>query len=149
MQSISNFDEAGWYPFKYYLQGFLSLVAYAQGREPFASYESLEQLHRFLFVLGITHVSYSFVTIALSMLKVSYPFFNVYCTSLHFQCVSMFLEFLSQECLKYSPNSCRSIAGEHGKIRQGQWLFRAYKVNIFLVLGWTLGDILSLIFLKW
>ncbi|KAF8405062.1 hypothetical protein HHK36_009959 [Tetracentron sinense] len=41
-----------------------------KGRESFASYESLEQLHRFLFVLGITHVSYSFVTIALAMLKI-------------------------------------------------------------------------------
>ncbi|XP_042026028.1 MLO-like protein 4 isoform X1 [Salvia splendens] len=39
-------------------------------REPFASYESLEQLHRFLFVLGVTHVSYSFLAIALAMIKI-------------------------------------------------------------------------------
>ncbi|KAF2293872.1 hypothetical protein GH714_005296 [Hevea brasiliensis] len=30
-----------------------------EGREPFVSLEGLEQLHRFLFVLGITHVLYS------------------------------------------------------------------------------------------
>ncbi|KAH7566263.1 hypothetical protein JRO89_XS08G0127600 [Xanthoceras sorbifolium] len=41
-----------------------------EGRESFASHESLEQLHRFVFVLGITHVSYSFVAIALAMIKI-------------------------------------------------------------------------------
>ncbi|KAL1536863.1 MLO-like protein 4 isoform X1 [Salvia divinorum] len=41
-----------------------------EDREPFASYESLEQLHRFLFVLGVTHVSYSFLAIALAMIKI-------------------------------------------------------------------------------
>ncbi|CAK9161640.1 unnamed protein product [Ilex paraguariensis] len=41
-----------------------------EGRESFASYESLEQLHHFLFVLGATHVSYSFVTIAMAMIKI-------------------------------------------------------------------------------
>ncbi|KAK9284697.1 hypothetical protein L1049_023873 [Liquidambar formosana] len=41
-----------------------------EGRESFASYESLEQLHRFLFCLGITHVSYSFVAVALAMIKI-------------------------------------------------------------------------------
>ncbi|RVX16732.1 MLO-like protein 4 [Vitis vinifera] len=40
------------------------------GQESFASYESLEQLHRLLFVLGVIHVSYSFVTIALAMIKI-------------------------------------------------------------------------------
>ncbi|GMN49525.1 hypothetical protein TIFTF001_018691 [Ficus carica] len=45
------------------------------GREPFVSYEGLEQLHRFLFVLGITHVLYSCVAVGLAMSKVksSYP----------------------------------------------------------------------------
>ncbi|XP_042507958.1 MLO-like protein 4 isoform X2 [Macadamia integrifolia] len=42
-----------------------------EGLEPFASYESLEQLHRLLFVLAVTHVSYSFITIALAMLKIN------------------------------------------------------------------------------
>ncbi|XP_028775249.1 MLO-like protein 4 [Neltuma alba] len=41
-----------------------------EGHESFASYDSLEQLHRFIFVLGITHVSYSFVAIALAMIKI-------------------------------------------------------------------------------
>ncbi|PWZ52066.1 MLO-like protein 4 [Zea mays] len=41
-----------------------------EGHEPFVSYEGLEQLHRFLFILGITHVLYSFVTVVLSMIKI-------------------------------------------------------------------------------
>ncbi|GAA0167021.1 hypothetical protein LIER_22047 [Lithospermum erythrorhizon] len=42
----------------------------SEGHEPFASYESLHQLHRFLFVLGVTHVFYSFVAIVLAMIKI-------------------------------------------------------------------------------
>nr|GEW52818.1 MLO-like protein 4 [Tanacetum cinerariifolium] len=41
-----------------------------EGREPFVSYEGLEQLHRFLFVLGITHVLYSCITVGLAMSKI-------------------------------------------------------------------------------
>ncbi|XP_011087591.1 MLO-like protein 4 [Sesamum indicum] len=41
-----------------------------QDHQPFASYESLEQLHRLLFVLGITHVSYSFLAVALALIKI-------------------------------------------------------------------------------
>ncbi|CAA0809391.1 MLO-like protein 4, partial [Striga hermonthica] len=41
-----------------------------KGHEPFASYESLEQLHRFLFVLGTTHICYSFFAVALAMIKI-------------------------------------------------------------------------------
>ncbi|KAL8264851.1 hypothetical protein R6Q59_022981 [Mikania micrantha] len=41
-----------------------------EGREPFVSYEGLEQLHRFLFVLGITHVLYSCVSVGLAMSKI-------------------------------------------------------------------------------
>ncbi|KAE9595116.1 hypothetical protein Lalb_Chr18g0060981 [Lupinus albus] len=41
-----------------------------QGHEPFVSYEGLEQLHRFLFVLGITHVLYSCLAVALAMTKI-------------------------------------------------------------------------------
>lgn len=41
-----------------------------EGREPFVSYEGLEQLHRFLFILGITHVVYSCITVGLSMIKI-------------------------------------------------------------------------------
>ncbi|XP_021287271.1 MLO-like protein 4 [Herrania umbratica] len=41
-----------------------------EGREPFVSFESLEQLHRFLFVLGITHVLYSCLAVGLAMSKI-------------------------------------------------------------------------------
>ncbi|XP_015958813.1 MLO-like protein 4 [Arachis duranensis] len=40
------------------------------GHEPFVSYEGLEQLHRFLFVLGITHVLYSCLAVGLAMSKI-------------------------------------------------------------------------------
>ncbi|KAI7737638.1 hypothetical protein M8C21_001549 [Ambrosia artemisiifolia] len=40
-----------------------------EGSSSFVSKESLEQLHRFLLVLGVTHVSYSFFAIALAMIK--------------------------------------------------------------------------------
>jgi len=42
----------------------------SQGHESLASYESLEQLHRFVFVLGVTHITYSFIAVALAMIKV-------------------------------------------------------------------------------
>ncbi|KAK1267190.1 MLO-like protein 4 [Acorus gramineus] len=41
-----------------------------EGYEPFVSYQGLEQLNRFLFLLGITHVSYSCATVVLAMIKV-------------------------------------------------------------------------------
>ncbi|KAL6227020.1 hypothetical protein ACLB2K_000979 [Fragaria x ananassa] len=41
-----------------------------EGEESFASYESLEQLHRLIFVLGMTHVVYSFFAIVLAMIKI-------------------------------------------------------------------------------
>ncbi|KAF8404258.1 hypothetical protein HHK36_009148 [Tetracentron sinense] len=41
-----------------------------EGREPFVSYEGLQQLQRFLFVLGITHVLYSCVAVGLAMIKI-------------------------------------------------------------------------------
>ncbi|KAF2312410.1 hypothetical protein GH714_034595 [Hevea brasiliensis] len=40
-----------------------------EGHESFASQESLEQLHRLMFVLGIIHVLYSFIAVALAMIK--------------------------------------------------------------------------------
>ncbi|KAL4654796.1 hypothetical protein ACB092_01G405800 [Castanea dentata] len=48
----------------------LSTNQCGEGREPFVSYEGLEQLHRFLFVLGITHVLYSCVAVGLAMSKI-------------------------------------------------------------------------------
>ncbi|KAL0694431.1 hypothetical protein Bca4012_061611 [Brassica carinata] len=49
------------------------------GREPFVSYEGLEQLLRFLFVLGITHVMCSVIAIGLAMsnLHMSVGLFNL------------------------------------------------------------------------
>ncbi|CAL4985497.1 unnamed protein product [Urochloa decumbens] len=47
-----------------------SMHVCSEGHEPFVSYEGLEQLHRFLFILGITHVLYCFVTVVLSMIKI-------------------------------------------------------------------------------
>ncbi|KAL3038817.1 hypothetical protein AAZX31_01G152700 [Glycine max] len=41
-----------------------------EGHESLASYESLEQLHRFVFVLGVTHITYSFIAVALAMIKI-------------------------------------------------------------------------------
>ncbi|KAL3635256.1 MLO-like protein 4 [Castilleja foliolosa] len=41
-----------------------------EGREPFVSAEGLEQLHRFLFVLAITHVLYSCIVVGVSMTKI-------------------------------------------------------------------------------
>ncbi|KOM28077.1 hypothetical protein LR48_Vigan499s002100 [Vigna angularis] len=43
-----------------------------EGHESLASYESLEQLHRFVFVLGVTHVTYSFLAVALAMIKLCF-----------------------------------------------------------------------------
>ncbi|KAK2966681.1 hypothetical protein RJ640_002379 [Escallonia rubra] len=43
-----------------------------EGREPFVSYQGLEQLHRFLFVLGMTHVLYSCIAVGLAMSKVRF-----------------------------------------------------------------------------
>ncbi|XP_038971097.1 MLO-like protein 14 [Phoenix dactylifera] len=41
-----------------------------EGHEPFVSYEGLEQLHRFIFVMAITHVSYSCLTMLLAIIKI-------------------------------------------------------------------------------
>ncbi|XP_031493879.1 MLO-like protein 4 isoform X2 [Nymphaea colorata] len=41
-----------------------------KGHEAFISYESLVQLHHFLFVLGITHVIYCCMSVALTMIKI-------------------------------------------------------------------------------
>ncbi|XP_051124748.1 MLO-like protein 11 [Andrographis paniculata] len=38
--------------------------------EPFVSYEGLEQLHRFIFVMAITHISYSCLTMLLAIVKI-------------------------------------------------------------------------------
>ncbi|KAJ8772180.1 hypothetical protein K2173_027357 [Erythroxylum novogranatense] len=40
------------------------------GYEPFVSLEGLEQLHRFIFVMAITHISYSCLTMLLAIVKI-------------------------------------------------------------------------------
>lgn len=45
-----------------------------QGYEPFVSYEGLEQLHRFIFVMAVTHISYSCLTMLLAIVKVRYSY---------------------------------------------------------------------------
>ncbi|KAK3037936.1 hypothetical protein RJ639_031827 [Escallonia herrerae] len=41
-----------------------------EGHEPFVSYEGLEQLHRFIFVMAVTHISYSCLTMLLAIVKI-------------------------------------------------------------------------------
>uniref|UniRef100_A0A0E0PFV5 MLO-like protein n=1 Tax=Oryza rufipogon TaxID=4529 RepID=A0A0E0PFV5_ORYRU len=41
----------------------------AEGYESFVSHEGLEQLHRFIFVMAVTHVTYSCLTMLLAILK--------------------------------------------------------------------------------
>ncbi|KAG6685591.1 hypothetical protein I3842_12G118900 [Carya illinoinensis] len=41
-----------------------------EGHEPFVSYQGLEQLHRFIFVMAITHISYSCLTMLLTIVKI-------------------------------------------------------------------------------
>ncbi|XP_058082716.1 MLO-like protein 11 isoform X2 [Magnolia sinica] len=47
-----------------------SIHRLSSGHEPFVSYEGLEQLHRFIFVMAITHVSYSCLTMLLAIVKI-------------------------------------------------------------------------------
>ncbi|KAH7512500.1 hypothetical protein FEM48_Zijuj12G0097300 [Ziziphus jujuba var. spinosa] len=42
----------------------------SQGYEPFVSYQGLEQLHRFIFVMAVTHISYSCLTMLLAIVKI-------------------------------------------------------------------------------
>ncbi|EEE61918.1 hypothetical protein OsJ_16651 [Oryza sativa Japonica Group] len=42
----------------------------AEGYESFVSHEGLEQLHRFIFVMAVTHVTYSCLTMLLAILKI-------------------------------------------------------------------------------
>ncbi|RLM64821.1 hypothetical protein C2845_PM16G24270 [Panicum miliaceum] len=41
-----------------------------EGHESFVSHEGLEQLHRFIFVMAVTHVTYSCLTMLLAILKI-------------------------------------------------------------------------------
>ncbi|ESQ43119.1 hypothetical protein EUTSA_v10013119mg [Eutrema salsugineum] len=42
----------------------------SEGHEPFVSYEGLEQLHRFIFIMAVTHVTYSCLTMLLAIVKI-------------------------------------------------------------------------------
>ncbi|KAF5460994.1 hypothetical protein F2P56_020823 [Juglans regia] len=42
----------------------------SKDHEPFVSYQGLEQLHRFIFVMAITHISYSCLTMLLAIVKI-------------------------------------------------------------------------------
>ncbi|GMJ05231.1 MILDEW RESISTANCE LOCUS O 14 [Hibiscus trionum] len=48
----------------------MNTITCKEGREPFVSYEGLEQLHRFIFVMAITHIAYSCLTMLLAIVKV-------------------------------------------------------------------------------
>ncbi|XP_077225847.1 MLO-like protein 11 isoform X2 [Tasmannia lanceolata] len=52
------------------LLGDLNQNTCKEGHEPFVSSEGLEQLHRFIFVMAITHVSYSCLTMLLAIVKI-------------------------------------------------------------------------------
>ncbi|KAE8690124.1 hypothetical protein F3Y22_tig00110926pilonHSYRG00104 [Hibiscus syriacus] len=45
-------------------------LAKNQGYEPFVSHEGLEKLHRFIFVMAITHLAYSCLTMLLAIVKI-------------------------------------------------------------------------------
>ncbi|VVA92381.1 unnamed protein product [Arabis nemorensis] len=42
----------------------------SEGHEPFVSYEGMEQLHRFIFIMAVTHVIYSCLTMLLAIVKI-------------------------------------------------------------------------------
>ncbi|GKV38364.1 hypothetical protein SLEP1_g46280 [Rubroshorea leprosula] len=45
-------------------------ISDSSDHEPFVSYEGLEQLHHFIFVMAITHISYSCLTMLLAIVKI-------------------------------------------------------------------------------
>lgn len=49
---------------------FPKTVPLVQGLQPFTSHESLEQLHHFVLVLGVVHVTYSVFLVSIAMSKV-------------------------------------------------------------------------------
>ncbi|OMO80316.1 Mlo-related protein [Corchorus capsularis] len=61
---------SGFNIFRRMLNGGINRNNCKEGHEPFVSYEGLEQLHRFIFVMAITHVSYSCLTMLLAIVKV-------------------------------------------------------------------------------
>lgn len=115
-----------------------SCNGWLQGREPFVSYEGLEQLHRFLFVLGITHVLYSCVAVGLAMSKVESLYFSFSLKQFHA------LSNASWIC----PRVYRFTVGGNGKIKLAYWLMRTCKVcsnensEYFCRLNWLITKIM-------
>ncbi|XP_010520910.1 PREDICTED: MLO-like protein 11 [Tarenaya hassleriana] len=52
------------------LDGISATTTCSEGHEPFVSYEGLEQLHRFIFIMAITHIAYSCLTMLLAIVKI-------------------------------------------------------------------------------
>ncbi|XP_010482780.1 PREDICTED: MLO-like protein 11 [Camelina sativa] len=50
--------------------GVIKQTTCSEGHEPFVSYEGLEQLHRFIFIMAVTHVTYSCLTMILAIVKI-------------------------------------------------------------------------------
>ncbi|ESQ34302.1 hypothetical protein EUTSA_v10007238mg [Eutrema salsugineum] len=48
----------------------ISETTCSEGYEPFVSYEGMEQLHRFIFIMAVTHVTYSCLTMLLAIVKI-------------------------------------------------------------------------------
>ncbi|CAN8313200.1 unnamed protein product [Cochlearia groenlandica] len=48
----------------------LSETNCSEGHEPFVSYEGMEQLHHFIFIMAVTHVTYSCLTMLLAIVKI-------------------------------------------------------------------------------
>ncbi|KAE8703246.1 MLO-like protein 11 [Hibiscus syriacus] len=52
------------------IEGDIEYLHSIKGHEPFVSYEGLEQLHRFIFIMAITHLAYSCLTMLLTIVKI-------------------------------------------------------------------------------
>lgn len=73
------------------------LYMHVQGKEPFVYRESLEQLHRFLFLLGITHVLYSCATVVLAMVNVKALYFCLFLALALFDLLPYMIYFLFEQ----------------------------------------------------
>ncbi|KAE8731755.1 MLO-like protein 11 [Hibiscus syriacus] len=52
------------------IEGNIEYLHSVKGHEPFVSHEGLEQLHRFIFLMAITHLAYSCLTMLLAIVKI-------------------------------------------------------------------------------
>lgn len=80
LSTQNNYVRFGAYVWVY--QEFQNVIFFvSQDYEPFLSYEGLEQLHRFIFVMAVTHISYSCLTMLLAVVKVNLFFCNNHLTN--------------------------------------------------------------------